>query len=159
MKNIIFLDIDGVLNHELFFKSWDKKGEQLDREKIQLLNDLCVKANCDVVISSTWRMSGLEDCTSKLVEYGADFNIIGATPILRQRGMVRGCEIALWLKDNITKEKYGCMYYDFYKYVILDDDSDMLLDQQQHFFHVDAYAGLTPNICYKINRFLTHNTF
>ena len=159
MKNIIFLDIDGVLNHELFFKSWNQEGEQLDVTRIALLNQLCIDANCDIVISSTWRMSGLDDCIAKLKEYGATFNIIGATPILRFEGIVRGCEIALWLEKNITEDKYGCRYYDFYKYVILDDDSDMLLNQHSHFFHVDAYAGLTPNICYKINRFLTHKTF
>jgi len=35
----------------------------------------------------------------------------------------------------------------------------MLLNQQQHFFHVDRYAGLSPNHCYKVKRFFTHETF
>jgi hypothetical protein len=40
-------------------------------------------------------------------------------------------------------------------YVIIDDDSDMLLHQAEHFFLTDNYSGLTPNTCYKIKRYLT----
>ena len=50
-------------------------------------------------------------------------------------------------------ETCGCHYYDFYNYVIIDDDSDMLLNQQEHFFNTDYYSGLTHNTCYRIKRF------
>jgi len=63
------------------------------------------------------------------------------------------------LKKNINIKEHGVNYYDFYKYAIIDDDSDMLLNQEQNFFQTDNYSGLTPNTCYKIKRFATHKTF
>jgi len=83
---------------------------------------------------------------------GGTFEIFDITPYT---GYVRGTEISTWIKDNIIPETHGCQYYDFKKYVIIDDDSDMLLSQQHHVFHTDGYGGLTPNICYRIKRFLT----
>jgi hypothetical protein len=88
---------------------------------------------------------------------GGSFKVIDKTPILDCR--TRGCEIHQWLKDNIKEETYGCLYFDFYKYAIIDDDSDMLLQQQDHFFQTDNYAGLTPNICYRIKNYFLHKTF
>ena len=54
---------------------------------------------------------------------------------------------------------FGIHYYDFYRFAIIDDDSDMLLNQQFNFFQTDNYSGLTPNICYRIKRFFIHKTF
>ena len=50
----------------------------------------------------------------------------------------RGCEIEEYLETN-----YG--YKADVKYVILDDDSDMLLHQQKHFIWIDSYAGLSED--------------
>jgi hypothetical protein len=63
------------------------------------------------------------------------------------------------VKDNIKPETHGCNYFDFHKYAIIDDDSDMLLNQRFNFFQTDNYSGLTPNTCYKIKRFFTGRTF
>jgi len=170
---IIFLDIDGVLNCELFYKGnyrdvkkklkksakakeieWEEyyKG-QLCSDRITWLNQLCRETNAVVVISSTWRMGKtVEELQQILGNSGATFLIVGKTPYT---GYERGTEIALWLRENINPETHGCNYYDFYDYVIIDDDSDMLLNQQEHFFKTDNYSGLTPNTCYKIKRFFT----
>ena len=58
----------------------------------------------------------------------------------------RGNEIDIWLKNS---ERYKDT-----DYVIFDDDSDMLLWQQKHFFKTDNYSGLTPTTCYKAKRYL-----
>lgn len=158
--NIIFLDIDGVLNCELFFKKrqadiiadYEQQphpANMLCPERIDWFNDLCKKADCKVVISSTWRMSGLNYCEAALKLMGADFEIIGMTPLSKHG--VRGVEIQDWIKLNT--ELLGKEYYDFYTYVIIDDDSDMLKNQAEHFFQTDTYSGLTPNTCYRIERF------
>lgn len=160
--NIIFLDIDGVLNCELYFQKERSAGiikhplSSLCPERIGWLNQLCKDTAAKVVLSSTWRYSGLEYCRQVLKEAGADFEIIDITPNLRSESCLRGNEILLWMKSNI--EIIGCNHYDFHSYVIIDDDSDMLYWQKDNFFQTDAYSGLTPPLCYKIKRFFNkHN--
>lgn len=164
--NIIFLDIDGVLNCELFYLNPKRKktrpkielpDENLDRERISWLNGLCERVDAKVVLSSTWRFSGIEYCRNILKQCGATFEIIDVTPNLHHEGCVRGNEIHHWIKEN--DELLGCHYFDFKSYVIIDDDSDMLLWQAPHFFKTDSYSGLTPNTCYKIEQFFKHKIF
>lgn len=188
-KSIIFLDVDGVLNYELFYeerykhlqrfnniplykvvkkylKKLVKKKEisRLDYYKSQMcpirmqwLNELCEETNSAVVLSASMRASADVLTLNRIFQYcGATFTIIDKTGHCEDR--IRGVEIYRWLKDNSMKW-FGVHSHDFYRWVIIDDDSDMLLWQQDHFFHVDAYAGLTPNTCYKIKRFFTHKTF
>jgi len=108
------------------------------------------------VISSSWRNSGIEYCRDVLQKCGATFDIIDITPHSSHR--VLGVEIKEWLTDNIFRLT-GIKDYNFYKYAIIDDDSDMLLNQASNFFKTDNYSGLTPNTCYKIKRFFLHETF
>jgi hypothetical protein len=119
---------------------------------------LCKEINAVVVISSTWRLGKTVEELQEIFDYvGGTFKIIGKTDSSDLR--VRGPEIKKWLEKNINEETHGCMYFDFYKYVIIDDDSDMLLNQREHFFQTDSYSGLTPTTCYKIKRFIKRKTF
>lgn len=151
--NIIFLDIDGVLNCQIYYQSdaFSKKDEhpynQICKERVKWLNKLCEDTNSKIVISSTWRMSGIDYCKNVLSKCGATFDIIGATPIDPSR--VRGVEIKKWIET----EKCNFPIWGVKNYAIIDDDSDMLLEQRHNFFHTDNYSGLTPNTCYKITRF------
>jgi hypothetical protein len=168
---LIFLDIDGVLNCELSFKENYRvaknklkkavKSKQIERldfyksqicsERLQWFNNLCKDLTAKVIISSSWRNGKTVEELKEIFAYaGGTFEIIDKTQNL---GYERGVEISKWLKDNIKPETHGCHYYDFKKYVIIDDDSDMLLNQRNHFFQTDGYSGLTPNVCYKIRRF------
>ncbi len=187
--NIIFLDIDGVLNCQLFYEEsmWHKLlldkiplyrqvkrllrkllkkkditrmeyyASQLCKNRIAMLNELCEETNSVIVVSSSWRNNKTVDELQLILNNsGATFKIIDKTPFT---GYERGTEISKWLYDNINKEEHGCLYFDFYRYAIIDDDSDMLLNQANHFFQTDNYSGLTPNTCYRIKRFFTHETF
>lgn len=176
IKPIIFLDIDGVLNCQVYYESQDftdykqakkqlrkdVKSERIDRlkyyssqicsKRVSWMNDLCSKINADVVISSTWRKGkSITELQEILTYCGASFKVIDKTPCT---GYERGTEIAKWLRDNITIETHGQYYFDFKKYAIIDDDSDMLLSQQFNFFKTDEYSGLTPSTCYKIEKFI-----
>jgi len=168
---IIFLDIDGVLNSEIFYQERHLRFEsgEISRDEenssknnicpkiISYLNTLCHQIDAVVVITSTWRSGEtVESMQDKFNEVGATFKIISLTPYT---GYERGTEISKWLKDNIIPEKYGCYYFDFRNYVIIDDDDDMLLKQQYHFFKIDKYIGLTPTICDDIRIFITGKTF
>ena len=155
--NIIFLDIDGVLNCQLFYTNRKKSKSiikhpqnEICTERIEWLNQLCKDVNAKVVISSTWRHSGLDYCKDALTKAGATFQIIDKTPDLRADGCLRGNEINLWIEKN--KEMLGVWRSDFNSYAIIDDDSDMLYWQRNNLFLTDTYSGLTPNTCYRIKR-------
>lgn len=174
MKNIIFLDIDGVLNCQIFYESQQFKDSskvlnnienfshknnmmeyyetQICRKRVKFLNDLCKETDSAIVVSSTWRHNHTLESLQNLFKYfGGTFQILDKTGHCDCEN--RGCEIHKWIKAN-TQKYFETPYYDFYNYAIIDDDSDMLLGQQNHFFQTDSYSGLTPNTCYKIKRFL-----
>ena len=179
MKKIIFLDFDGVLNSELYYKSnrysehSKKQKKQLNKNytfgdiqklpqltikqklllykfdidplAIEYLNNLIKDTNAEIVVSSTWRNKGKELLQQILELRGFKGKIIGVTP----HGCdccVRGNEIRKWLQIN--KLEHKC------KYVIFDDDSDMLFWQRENFILIDGYVGLTPSNVYKAKRIL-----
>jgi hypothetical protein len=158
---IIFLDIDGVLNHELFYKErFEKRYEEgaisypyseIDPTCVENLNTLIEETGAKVVISSTWRHSGLEYCKDVLEFHGFKGEIIGITPSSKCCMCKRGNEIHQWLNDN--RELIG-PYYQFNEYVILDDDSDMLYWQRNNFLLVDRFVGFTKGSAFQAKKIL-----
>ncbi len=161
LDKIIFLDIDGVLNSEKAYLRGDCKyveweWEDGTKEHHQsfcpvsklYINHLIKITEAKVVISSTWRRSGL-DFMKKVwdVEEMAG-EIIGITPSFRGDvdgyTIPRGCEIEKWLEDkgfshiNWSEEKQQDVVEKsgIENYIIIDDDSDMLYSQRNHFVHV-----------------------
>lgn len=155
--NIIFLDIDGVLNCQMFYTEQQKSGatyieNNFCKDRIIWLNELCKEMDIKVVISSSWRIGRtVKELKEIFIEAGATFDVIDTTPHLRHEGCVRGNEIYQWIQKG--ESFTGCAGHEFNTYVIIDDDSDMLLWQREHFFQTDNYSGLTPTTCYKIKRF------
>lgn len=165
MKKIIFLDIDGVLNSELWFTSekykklpqstlFEYKVSDFDPKSVEFLNHLVAETNATIVISSSWRKSTSMDLMLSLLKHVGFKGIVdGYTPTLYTNGkygsIPRGCEIEAYLQKYYKDKDRGS-----YQYIILDDDSDMLLHQQENYFRVDAYCGLTPNVVYRAIRFL-----
>jgi hypothetical protein len=152
---LLILDIDGVLNHEIFYnKRFDemKNGtykeleyplSEIDPISVQKISLICEKTNAKIIISSTWRYGRTIEELQKILEFfGFTGEIIDATPILHGDHIVRGNEILKWIKDN--QDLVG-KYWDYKNYVILDDDSDMLLWQKDNFILVDRYTGITDN--------------
>lgn len=162
---IIFLDIDGVLNCQEFYTR--TRGANMapdlastyplcefDPVRIELLNDLCKETEAKIVISSSWRHGrDISEMRNIFNELKCTAEIIDYTPNLRGEHYLRGNEIYAWVNEH-SEELYGVFGSNFTNYVIIDDDSDMLLWQKDHFFQTDTWSGLTPNICYKIKRFL-----
>lgn len=104
--NIIFLDIDGVLNMygsscRTFMKPY---GQHIEPNLAQRLNYICenVKDLC-IVISSSWR-SNMEDLEKQMNEQGFKYwdKVIGKTPHIR----FRGHEIQAWINENKFKDRY-----------------------------------------------------
>jgi hypothetical protein len=169
---LIFLDIDGVFNCQIFYErtppsiDYDESDKELAYKayyksqlcpfRIEMFNELCKTIDAKVVISSTWRHMGLTKLTKILSENGCTFEIVGSTPSLNSDS-VRGNEIDKWIKEH--EDLTGKQYFDYTDYAIIDDDSDMLYSQRNNLFLTDNYSGLTPNTCYKIKRFFGLPTF
>lgn len=158
MNKFIFLDIDGVLNSTSYYKRRDTKNypyDEFDVGAISLLNELVNKTEAKVVVTSTWRQgTSLEELEDIMQTRGFEHEIFDYTPFLhysksQYTSVPRGCEIHEWLETNC-----GYDYSKVVRYVILDDDSDMLYWQREHFFHVDRSVGLTNNVVYKAIRYL-----
>lgn len=155
-EKIIFLDIDGVLNHESYYK---REGRQetlakkygwpqsdIDPETVKILNRIISETGAKVVISSTWRLGHPPVEMQHLLELrGFVGTVIGATGTARQEWAVRGNEIMAWQIENADKlpNKYGRY---FTNYVILDDDNDMLLWQKDYFINTTSKYGLTNEL-------------
>ncbi len=150
-EKIIFLDIDGVLNSRTFYAA--RQGmpksmltctddriqpfqfREIDTVPLALLKYLVDQTGANIVISSTWRM-GQDPLWFRLLFYrkGIEFKndtIIGKTPVIP--GKVRGDEIKSWIDEN---EFTG-------KYIIIDDDSDMLPEQKPFFVQTTHKLGFT----------------
>ena len=144
---IIFLDIDGVLNagRSTYPNDNIETNEgRLNEVLVSRLNRLIENTEAKVVISSTWRIgSTVQKIKHALEEAGFDGEIIGMTPTSSHG--VRGVEIMEWCRENENVIE---------NYIIIDDDSDMLLWQAPHFFNTDTEYGLTDKIVYKASRFL-----
>lgn len=138
-KPIVFLDIDGVLNSSNWFRKLDGKRDwlsHLDPEAVDCLNEI---KDWNFILSSTWRLAHtLEDVNTMLKARGFLGELIGKTPVLNWKGRVRGNEIELFLED-----------YPGQRFVIFDDDSDMLLSQRHSFIHIDGFWGISPNVIYR----------
>jgi hypothetical protein len=171
-RKIIFLDIDGVLNHEQWF-CWRyyniKNGTNLkdfyidngstsreafllsmiDERSVANLNYIIKETGADIVLSSSWRSNNADDNieTNKILKHkGLIKEFFDVTPYC---GMRRGAEIEQWLKQQND--------IDVINYVILDDDTDMLDSQKDNFVNTDAFVGLTWHDAEKAIEILNKN--
>lgn len=142
---VIFLDIDGVLNHEDWFeKVYEQLNDlggkdnfdelsyfalEIDPEKVKLIQEIINKTGAEIVLSSSWRhMRNVNEILSR-----HNLSFIAKTPdFIEAECNDRGDEIQHWL-DNNTVESF----------VILDDDRDMLESQKNNFINTDGLIGLT----------------
>jgi hypothetical protein len=173
---IIFLDIDGVL--ALVHKNRDDYGSLFHQEFVDNLKMIVDKTDAKIVISSSWRKDGLDTILQMWKFRNMPGEVIDITPsITLQRGMIgfykdiseqrkseyrgysipRGCEISYWLKEEASFQRINWSCEEQIKllqkslvknYVILDDDSDFLLCQKEHFVkcsnnfsHSDSIEG------------------
>ena len=134
---VIFLDVDGVLNNMTWAKKmYEEEGIPVFRNDILcessllLLQKLVQETDAEIVLSSSWRRipSARANLVKTLEKYG--MTIHSDTPYV---GGIRGEDIARWMKRNrdIKLEAY----------VILDDDSDMLVPQFPHFVQTSFSDG------------------
>ena len=155
---IVFLDIDGVLNSDDWYKSGEAK-KAYEKTKIvsdyhfdpsawSLVEKLLIETGAKIVLSSSWRNftleSTLKDFTGTKFEVLNKY-IVGITPRSRLRN--RGKEIETFIKNTDIKID---------KYVIIDDDTDFNTEQLPYFVRTDWFQGITEENYNKAKKILNN---
>lgn len=140
-RGILFLDFDGVVT--AINRIWvvDHNNHGISRESVMLIADLIRKYKLRVVITSVWR-GDFEDAKSA----SSALTLLGLPSYCAyegdhrtdhsKHGEKRGTQIDAWLAKHPE-------YVD--KYIIVDDDHDMLPHQMPFFIPVDGMEGF----CFK----------
>ncbi len=144
LERVLFLDIDGVLYP--FKKKAEGGSEQLiqvvsenymfPQENVSRLNKIVSATDCEIVISSSWRLNHtLILLQEYLEEAGYIGSLLSVTPYRRPWGEVsdREKEISAWLAAHKTKS-----------FAILDDDAKLGSGKLAPFFvQTKSDVGLT----------------
>lgn len=140
----LFLDIDGVLNHDKWYDSkrmkelsptfirWEQ--ECFDPECVQRVNRILKETGAELVVSSSWRGDPELSEIFESVGLPTDYSV---TPIV---------DIANWVYYEHRGEEIKAFIQVFpcENYVILDDDTDFTEEQlKNHFVHCSNKDGLT----------------
>lgn len=143
---LIFLDIDGPLN--VIPQGHDEYGGIFHQHFVDNLAKIIDATGAKIVLSSSWRKSSLKIMQEMWVKRGLPGEIIDVTPTLRLRkggsiifwndklnqkktpsisgySIPRGCEIDYWIRNEAAET--------IESYVIIDDDTDMLMHQKDKF--------------------------
>lgn len=164
-QKILFLDVDGVLNGDIFYlKSmaemkklglpFDNSGlEAIDPVNVALLKRLLCDEDCDVVLSSTWRLVYNKPPLEIFKTLGFDMSRwIGMTPkgypgIRFSETPNRGLEIQKWIIDNNAFDA---------NIVILDDVPIGMKHLSHRLVQTNENTGLVESDLEKVrNLFLT----
>ena len=153
--NIIFLDIDGVLNAEDDFGPGNNNphvghNRGISTSKVKLLKEIVDASNASIVLVSSWKKRYIKYLNNKEDEVGEylfnklkEFNLSIHDTTIRydyDDGKSRGIEIALWLIDHKN---------DVDKYILIDDDERIdyeKFDILPHLVKTSPLTGLTKDI-------------
>lgn len=167
MSKVLFLDIDGVLNTERQHDRCVNKGiapvdgygYAFDPVAVANLKRIVAETGADIVISSSWKMWGLDAMQRMWARRDLPGKVIDITPNTESDEMllsidldmdipaVKGSEIKAWLSINGR---------DVTQYAILDDLPDMLPEQESHFVQTDPKVGTTKDDADRIITILTN---
>lgn len=135
---ILFLDVDGVLNHRGVYMPGNG-GAPLCRDALAQLKRVIDETGCRIVLSSTWRT--MPNLVDKLPEdivrlhFHGDWRTVELGYATLPVGMIvprkRGEEVDEWLSRHPEVERYA----------IVDDCSDFLEHQAPFFVQTSFDAG------------------
>ncbi len=164
LQRFLFLDIDGVLN-TIRFSDYlidhdedevDEDGSLFDPKAVANLATIINNVpDMKIIISSSWRFKGWEwmkhmwekrQMPGYIYDFTPALDVVCFTDKLNGNNTTsvypigtRGLEINEWLRNNASMNPL------MYKYVIMDDEKDLLLRQQDNFIHTDPYFGITKD--------------
>lgn len=162
---VIFLDIDGVLNTEVYMRAVyrfydlvkgmkaplkteqfkeiktgilfrDEYGHQFDPMAVDMFKWVVETSGAKIAISSTWRLSGLQVMKDLWASRQLPGEVIDITPShMRRTGST--------LQRGKEIDEWLGKHPEVIGYLIIDDDNDMEPEQQQFFVQTDHQYGLT----------------
>jgi hypothetical protein len=135
--NVIFTDIDGVLNLNVgTTRTWSPSA-------IDIYDRICEEFDLKPVISSTWRTNHTKQELQRIFDYwGIQTPIYDYTPILPREH--RGVEIELWLRENQCD-----------KWVVIDDNISGITPYVSNVVKCRGWLGLTEEEYEEIQRILS----
>lgn len=145
MGKFIFLDIDGVLN-TANYQSWrqfigkticDEYGHLFSPKAVRNLERLIRNTGAKIVLTSSWRLNGLDLMRKIWKERKMPGDIYDITPYVDARKYpydTRGIEVKTWIEEKGHK---GCSY------VIIDDVYDFLHEQRSRVVLTNCKRGLS----------------
>lgn len=143
--NVLFLDIDGVLN--------PCDGSGLNTDKVALLKEISDATDCRIVLSSTWRLNERQRdrVVDMLHSIGTDLH--DCTPEIVVKSGRLFTAVPRWKEIDTWVQRTGRLFRK--TIVILDDERDMGPLSHLH-VRTDSHTGLTPELAREvIQRFTT----
>jgi hypothetical protein len=154
LMKVIFLDIDGVLNSEKFFKN--NPSVAIDRNSVSILKDIIDKTGAVIVMSSGWKLWFDDNMMPRhryskylfdiLCEF--DIKLYGKTPdfstdeirINKIFSYVKAEEIIAWLDNHENVDKY-----------VIIDDLDLKNEEiNAHLIKTNGQIGITEEDAMRI---------
>lgn len=153
VMNVIFLDIDGVLNSNFWNDAHQKEisdGTLIDYEKIKILSTLVTEFSAQIILHSGWKYwfddninplrAESEKLSKMLLECG--MVIHGITPDLateeikrtKKFSLVKADEIFQWLSEHPNNH-----------WIVIDDLDLHNEEIRKHQIKTDSNVGLTEN--------------
>ena len=120
---VIFLDIDGVLNHTKTVRGWGKM-RFVDTRKMLRVKEICDRTGAKVVISSSWRWGTQEDALPEDKRQWLCF--------IEECDKHQGSEIMKWLMLHSSVTDY----------VVIDDIPYDMHMVKEHFVLTKDHIGL-----------------
>ena len=142
---IFFLDIDGVLNSENYYKKVDRTKKDWNKFNplaVEMIRRLIAEFDASIVISSTWRYGLVKELRNELNKSGLVKYLHKDWKTPEIYPSHRGEEINLWL-DN---------HPEAIDYVIIDDDENILEEQKNWFIRTDINDGMTEEHYFKVRQ-------
>lgn len=133
----LFLDFDGVIN-TFALEGSERYQEALhhpntfdfcDRHCVEELNQFCLEHAIHIVISSSWRFSGIDFCKKYLHEYGLDTTIC-----------IKDTTQMDWHSSREEEILQYMLQHPIYAYYLILDDMQMP-HLQQYLVQTDVYRG------------------
>eukprot|EP01083_Nonionella_stella_P120467 361018_1 len=142
---VLFLDVDGVLNHQ--FTEWNENTRGIEDHLVKYLKMILDKTRCKIVLSTTWRLYPQYKCILlDVLQTRGDVNVmdvvIGQTPDIPH--CKRPTEILRFIEQYNANDLNK---YQICSYCIIDDlplfkypDSSFL---DGHFVQTDKKTGIS----------------